>query len=59
MINRNTTNGKYGIWGHIIKDLILNSIEEDERSSIESTAIFEDEEANDNTLPIISLSISS
>jgi hypothetical protein len=27
LINRNTTNGKYGIWGHDIGDLVLDSIE--------------------------------
>ena len=23
MLNRNTTDGKYGIWGHVINDLML------------------------------------
>jgi hypothetical protein len=27
LINRNTTNGKYGIWGHDLSDLDLSSIE--------------------------------
>lgn len=27
LINRNTTNGKYGVWGHDIQDLDLSSIE--------------------------------
>lgn len=26
MLNRNTTNGKYGIWGHVIEDLILELV---------------------------------
>lgn len=27
LVNRNTTNGKYGVWGHDIEDLDLSSIE--------------------------------
>jgi hypothetical protein len=27
LVNRNTTNGKYGVWGHDIQDLDLSSIE--------------------------------
>ena len=26
MLNRNTTDGKYGIWGHSIEDLLLNCL---------------------------------
>jgi hypothetical protein len=33
MYNRNTTNGTYGIWGHILQDLSLNGLEYNEENA--------------------------
>ena len=44
MLNRNTTNGKYGIWGHDIEDLVLHTLYVTYR---------------DNALPYITLGVDS
>lgn len=39
MLNRNTTNGKYGIWGHDLSDLVLTSVEFNAKDNIISLCV--------------------
>ena len=39
MLNRQTTNGKYGIWGHAIEDLVIEELRYDKNTKIVSMFI--------------------
>jgi hypothetical protein len=39
MLNRNTTNGKYGIWGHVLSDLVLTSVEFSAKDNVISLCV--------------------